>query len=101
MWFLLGTHADALVGLAEISRLEGDAERSIDYLIAALSQEIQDETVMEALTVRARLFEDAGDLSSAGGAWEQVASDPRSSTRQRVLAEDRARTIAQTEVHMQ
>ncbi len=85
-----GLHADALVGLAEISRLETDTERALEHLNAAVySPDVNGETVVEALIVRARLFDDLGDSPMAGELWNRVASDPRSNARQREAAQTR------------
>ena len=85
-----GTLEEALVGLAELARIAGDGERARDYLREAhASQEIKSRTFIEGLIVSARLLADAGKSTDAENVWRTIATDPRSSPKQRAIAEAR------------
>jgi tetratricopeptide (TPR) repeat protein len=82
-----GTVEKALVGLAELARFDGDAERAGRYLREALSSaEIGEDTFIEGLIVEARLLMDTGQTAEAEGAWRTIAADPRATFEQRAVA---------------
>jgi hypothetical protein len=85
-----GTSADALVGLAELARLEGDADRARDYLHEAwTSVDVYETTLVEILIVHARLLGDEGDATGAEGFWQSVLTYPSATERQRTIAASR------------
>jgi len=83
-----GTLEKALIGLAELARIGGDAERAGDYLSEALgSREIGRETFTDGLIVSGRLLADAGKTTDAESVWRTIATDPRATIEQRIIAE--------------
>ena len=72
-----GTRAMAHVELAEVSRRTGDhglAERFLT--IAAEDPEADEETLVDAMMVRAHLLEDTGDMNGASEMWRNVLAAP-------------------------
>ncbi len=85
-----GTSAAALVELAEVSRLEQDADRALAYLeMAEQSSDIAPQTLIDGLIVRARLLTDDGDEAGANGVWQSILASPTATPRQREVAASR------------
>ena len=82
-----GAVEKALVGLADLSRLDSDLDRAEVYLTDALeSGEIGRDTFIDGLIVTARLLDDAGESKESQEVWEAVARDPRATPEQRAIA---------------
>lgn len=85
-----GTSASALVELAEVTRLERDADRALAYLdMAEESSHIKPPTLVDALIVRARLLSDDGHKADADSVWQSILANPTATAEQRELAASR------------
>jgi tetratricopeptide (TPR) repeat protein len=88
-----GTSASTLVELAEVSRLERDPKRALEYLnMASGSIDVEPSTLVEALIVRARLLADDGDEAGAHSVWQGILANPNASVRQKEVAAARGAT---------
>jgi tetratricopeptide (TPR) repeat protein len=85
-----GVFARAVVGLGDLARLSGDLAGAREYLdVATNSEDADEETLVEALIVWARVLTDQGHLSDAENTWQSVLSNPAATARQRSIATSR------------
>jgi tetratricopeptide (TPR) repeat protein len=84
-----GTLASGLVELGELARLTGDLAGARQYLdVATASDDAEDETIVEALIVWARVLADQGAPADSERIWQSILANPRATARQRSIAEN-------------
>jgi tetratricopeptide (TPR) repeat protein len=84
-----GALASGLVELGELARLTGDLPGARQYLdVATTSEDAEDETIVEALVVWARVLADQGATVDSERIWQSILANPSATARQRSVAEN-------------
>jgi tetratricopeptide (TPR) repeat protein len=82
-----GVFARSVVQLGDLARLSGDSPSAREYLdVATNSEDVDEDTLVEALIVWARVLTDQGDLADAENIWQSVLGNPAATPRQRMIA---------------
>jgi len=75
--------------MGELARLTGDLAAARQYLdVATASDDAEEETIVEALIVWARVLADQGAPVDSERMWQSVLANPRATAHQRSIAEN-------------
>jgi tetratricopeptide (TPR) repeat protein len=88
-----GTFGRSVVELGELARRNGDFAEARQYLdVATSSEDADDQTLVEALIVWARVLADQGAVPDSERIWQSILANPHATARQRSFAENRDNT---------